>query len=420
LPVELIQISNDNRMPSLKFLSHHLTKLPSLVICFIVISIGSVAQQDIPGILKYSQPIFFNADTTGKIKFVPSKLKPGSELLINNSRTNSNSDTCKTATFYIHLSSATGQLIELKELQTLPNGNFILAGNVTLSNNEQEGLITILSNGGTPISQKQFRISSKPTTLSGLRVLLDGRIVIAGIVHDVTDKVFVSLLNSSLSTAWVKVFDQASQPLKVVVDLVENDQVAFAAQLNSSVVFALLNIDGSLAWSQQVSPSGMDELAGFTQLLWSELGLVINCTRSGSKIVDLIRMGQSNGAILSSSTFCDAATQNNYSDIKTFNARLITAGITKNSANQFKVVRNITATTPNTETEHTYTLPVPVDFSSRCATDNSGDILGVSIPLSGKLFFIKHFASYQSWPEHTKEYTIPTGSKPGCNRKIIY
>jgi len=397
-------------MPSLKFLSHHLTKLPSLVICFIVISIGSVAQQDIPGILKYSQPIFFNADTTGKIKFVPSKLKPGSELLINNSRTNSNSDTCKTATFYIHLSSATGQLIELKELQTLPNGNFILAGNVTLSNNEQEGLITILSNGGTPISQKQFRISSKPTTLSGLRVLLDGRIVIAGIVHDVTDKVFVSLLNSNLSTAWVKVFDQASQPLKVVVDLVENDQVAFAAQLNSSVVFALLNIDGSLAWSQQVSPSGMDELAGFTQLLWSELGLVINCTRSGSKIVDLIRMGQSNGAILSSSTFCDAATQNNYSDIKTFNARLITAGITKNSANQFKVVRNITATTPNTETEHTYTLPVPVDFSSRCATDNSGDILGVSIPLSGKLFFIKHFASYQSWPEHTKEYTIPTGA----------
>ena len=397
-------------MPSLKFLSHHLTKLPGLVICFIVISIGSVAQQDIPGILKYSQPIFFNADTTGKIKIVPSKLKPGSELLINNSRTNSNSDTCKTATFYIHLSSATGQLIELKELQTLPNGNFILAGNVTLSNNEQEGLITILSNGGTPISQKQFRISSKPTTLSGLRVLLDGRIVIAGIVHDVSDKVFVSLLNSNLSTAWVKVFDQASQPLKVVVDLVENDQVAFAAQLNSSVVFALLNIDGSLAWSQQVSPSGMDELAGFTQLLWSELGLVINCTRSGSKIVDLIRMGQSNGAILSSSTFCDAATQNNYSDIKTFNARLITAGITKNSANQFKVVRNITATTPNTETEHTYTLPAPVDFSSRCATDNSGDILGVSIPLSGKLFLIKHFASYQSWPEHTKEYTIPTGA----------
>jgi len=171
-----------------------------------------------------------------------------------------------------------------------------------------------------------------------------------------------------------------------------------------------MNMNGSLAWSQQVSPSGMDELEGFTQLLWSELGLVINCTRSGSKVVDLIRISQSNGAILSSSTFCDASTQNKYSDINTFNARLITAGITKNSANQFKVVRNITATTPNTETEHTYTLSAPVDFSSRCATDNSGDVIGVSIPQSGKLFFIKHFADYQSWPEHTKEYAIPTGA----------
>ena len=397
-------------MPPFKLVSHNLTKLLNLVVFVIVISIGSVAQEDPLNIIKLSLPNFFNSDTSTKIKFIPAKLQRGSELLINNPRKLSSYDTCKTSTFYIHVSAAAGQLIDLKEVQTLPNGNFIFAGNVTLPNSEQEGLITILANDGTMISQKQIRVNSKPTTLSGLKVLLDGRILITGIMHDATDKVFVSLLNSNLSTAWLKIFDQPSTPLKVVVDLVESDQIAFAVQMNSSVVYALMKGDGSLAWSRQVSSSGMDELAGFTQLLWSELGLVINCTRSGLKVVDLIRISQSNGTILSSSTFCDASTQNKYSDINTFNARLITAGITKNSANQFKVVRNITATTPNTETEHTYTLPAPVDFSSRCATDNSGDIIGISIPQSGKLFFIKHFASYQSWPEHTKEYAIPTGA----------
>src|SRR4030095_9063719 len=146
-PVELIQIRNAIIcMPPLKILSHNLTKLLNLVVCGIVISIGSMAQQDPLNIIKHSLPNFFNPDTTNKIKFIPAKLQPGSELLINNSGKQLSYDACKTSTFYIHVFPAAGQLIDLKEIQTLPNGNFILAGNITLPNSEQEGLITILSN----------------------------------------------------------------------------------------------------------------------------------------------------------------------------------------------------------------------------------------------------------------------------------
>lgn len=317
---------------------------------------------------------------------------------------------CNTSTFYIHLPAAAGQKINLKKLQTLPDGKFLIAGNITLANSEEEGFIALMTNSGSISLQKQVRINSKPVRLFGVKVLLSGKILIAGILHDVTDKIFVSLLNTDLSTNWLNIIDPPSLPVKITLDQVENDQIAVAAQLSSSIIYFVMDAAGSILWRKQISPAGLDELVGFGQLLYFELGLVTNCTRSGKKVAELIRIHQGTGATLSSHTIGNGSEEIKYSEAASFSANLITLGILKTAANEFKLVRDIQRTSASIETNHTYTVPGTIDFNTTCAMDNAADVLGFCFPQEGKLVFMRHYSYYQVAPEHTRRYNVPIGA----------
>lgn len=324
--------------------------------------------------------------------------------------TSNNLTECNTSTFFIHFSAATAQKINIKELQTLPDGNFMISGNIKLANSEYEGLICTITNSGTILSQKQIRINNKPVTLFATKVMIDGKIIIAGVLHDVTDKIFISLLNSNLSTVWLNIFEMPSLPIKVSLDYMENEQVCFAVQLSNSLIYSVLNPNGSLLWSKQAFPTGLNDLVGIGHTDFAELNMLSNCTRAGKTVAEILRISQSSGATLSAHTIGSNNNENKYDKITSFNNRFILSGVTKNNFSQYKLVRNIAYNSAEIETEHTYSIVGGIDFNTTSSMDNAGDALGYCIPLQGKFVFIRHFSAYQTAPEYTREYNVPVGS----------
>jgi hypothetical protein len=318
--------------------------------------------------------------------------------------------TCNTSTFYMHLSATSGQKINLKGLQTLPNGNFILTGNITTASSAQEGMLCIMTNSGILVSQSQVRINGNPVTLFSALALLNGKLVITGTLNDGSNKAFVSLLNTDISTDWVKVFDIPSSPMKATLGLTESNQITFAVQLFGSVMYSLLNMDGTVVWNKEAFPAGLDELIGFNESPYAGYALITNCTRMGKKAVDLLRINP-DGTINSSQIIGNGNDENKYDDIKTFNSRVLTLGVVKKGSAQFQLTRDIIGPSANIETEHSYTIPLNIDFNTSSAFDNAGDVMGFCFPQQGKLVFIRHFAYYQTSPEYTREYDVPTGAR---------
>ena len=209
---------------------------------------------------------------------------------------------CNTSTYYMHLKALPGEKIDLKEIVTVTNGNFLLAGNITMVNTEQAGMLCLMGNAGNIILQQQVRINNKPVTIFNAKALVDGSCVISGIVHDVQDEVFVAHLNADLSTNWLQVFTTQAVPQKIVLDLLPDNKVVVAAQTLAGVFYALLNSTGPMVWSQEVSPSGLDDIAGIGHNSAAETNLVLNCTRAGKKLVVLITTSSDDGTVLSAST----------------------------------------------------------------------------------------------------------------------
>ncbi len=325
------------------------------------------------------------------------------------------SASCNTSTFYIRLSSA-GTKIDLKEIQTLPNGNFILAGNTVLANNESEGFIYIMSNDASVVQQKKIRINNLPVTIWDMKVWLDGKITLAGILHDVTDKAFLCMLNNDLTLQWVQQVNWSSTPVKVKLNLYEdaysslNSRIILGVQSSASILYAVTEPNGNFRWLQQVSPVGMIDMAGISTGVWGEIALLSNCIRSGKYTAELLRIKMSDGTLLGVYTAGDGTEEYKFTELNGFNGRSLQAGVVKNASGQFKIVRDIVAYPDMMETEHSYSLPGTVDFNTVCATDNAADAIGISKPAEGKLVFIRHFSNYQTAIEHTREYTVPVNS----------
>ncbi len=316
---------------------------------------------------------------------------------------------CNTSTFNLQLTPAPGQKIELRELQTLPDGNFIMAANITLLNSELEGLLCLLENAGNVISQTQVRVNNKPVTLYDTKVYPDGTIVIAGIVHDATGQVFVSCLNPDLSVKWLEIFSVPSAPGKVTLNLVDDMSVALGVQLPDAIWYCYLDNDGSLKWQKQVAMPGLDALTGFGMVSNTDFSVVLNRTITGRKLSEIFTVAIANGNILSSYLIGNGISEYKYSHSRTFNGRMISTGI-KRSTGGFELVRDINANAAQEEVEHTYTIPESIDFNTSSALDNSGSVMGFCFPQQGKLVFLRHFAYYQTSPENTREYDVPVGS----------
>src|SRR5690242_3004244 len=239
--------------------------------------------------------------------------------------------TCNTSTFYLHLSAASGQKINLKELQTLPDGNFILTGNTTSAASITEGLVIIMSNSGNLVSQRQIRINNNPVTLFATAVMPDGNVVISGMINSEANKTFVALLHEDLSTDWVKVFDMGLATIKTTISLTEDQHITFATQQTNSIIYSLLNADGSVVWTHKASPQGLDELVGFNEATYLGYTMLTNCGVDGKKQVNFLNVNP-DGSLNSSQLMGNGSEEYQYGDVKSFNGRILATGVKKSGA----------------------------------------------------------------------------------------
>ena len=360
--------------------------------------------------ISITNPFRFLPGNDSTRKFNYTTLEQAKKLSLNQTAGRSLA-TCNTTTFYMHLPAAAGEKINLQELQTLPGGDFIAFGNRVLTNNQQEGIIIRMTNGGTIVSQQTLRINNQPATISAARIWASGNIVIAGIINS-TSSVFVAELKDDLSTNWTNVFTVASAPLKVTLDLFALDviDINLAVQLTGSIVYSTLTLAGSLIWSKQVQVEGLTDLIGFNVMLWNQVGLLVNVVRNGKRMVVVHEIEVNSGTITSAHILGNGSTENVGLKSGAFNVRLKMLSVSKKSANEFTLNRDIMYSSKTSEVKHTYTITGKVDFDITGAMDNAGDAMGFCLPKDGTMIFIRHFAYYQTEPEYTREYTVPVGA----------
>lgn len=319
------------------------------------------------------------------------------------------SNTCNTSTFRLAISAGPGLQTDVKEVQTLTNGNFVIAGNSISPGPVSEGLLFIMNNAGVIQAQQRLKINNSSTTLFASRTIEDGSIIVAGSVQDAGGKLFVAAFNNNLIPQWTTLLHIGQLPLKVVVTKAENGTLAVAAQLASSVKYAVLSATGTPLWQQECSPAGIDELAGIGQNNSGQISLIINCTRAGKKVADIITVTETNGAVFSSHITGNGTDEYLFGKVNSFNNRVLLTGVT-NNAGQFKLIRQIMYNSNQTETVHTYDLPLTPGFDVSAANTIAGDAPSFCFPQLGKLVFIRHFADYQTTAEHTRSYDVPVGS----------
>ena len=316
---------------------------------------------------------------------------------------------CNTSTFFKHF-TAGGQKIQIAEVQTLKDGNFLLAGNITLASGQREGILCILSNAGNILAQYQFRINNTPVSIYSLKVKANGKYLIGGVFHDLAvERVFIGQLSSDLSSDWLNMIIVPNAVTELKLDCADNGDVFFAAKMNNLLYYSMLNVSGTQMWSRVSSPAGLDALVGIGHVDYGEISIMTNCTRGGLKIVEHTSVSQATGANITSHILGNGTTENYFTELTSYSNRVIFSGIKKNGA-QFTLTRNIGYNSVSIETEHSYTIPGTVDFNTSSAMDNVGDAMGFCFPAQGKLVFIRQYADYSTSPDLTRQYTVPAGS----------
>lgn len=319
-------------------------------------------------------------------------------------RTNDN--TCRTTTFYLRIPSASGQTTQLADLETLPGGDYMLAGTIVAGGNARKGLLMRLTNAGVIIQQKQLTVNNYGASIANIKVNIDGTMFISGIVDDSNHSVFVAQLNNDLTPVWVKIFVMPGLPQTIFTDVMDDDNITMAVHFNGSIIYALLDPAGNIKWQQQIIPDGLVELVGFTNLNWSQVGLVYNTIRGGKRIAELVEADKNDGHIISTNVKGDGVAENKALAAGSFNVRLNMVTVNKVSGTDFRVHRDILYSSSLVETNHNYPANNNIDFNASAAMDNAGDIIGVSIPSMGKLMLTRHYAYYQTSAVFTREYNI--------------
>ncbi len=317
---------------------------------------------------------------------------------------------CNTSTFQIRF-QAGAEKIELVEIQTMPGGLFVIAANTITSSGQKKGILLLLNNNGTPVQQKAVEINGVPVALATVRITLGGKIVIAGITQSPTPKTILATFSSSFALQWAREYNFSSPPQRLTLEFTPEEAFLLAAQLSGSVVYSLINQTGIPVFTRELTPPGMKELLGFSLVVYTDFMLVVNCETGGKKNVFYAQIHPATGDLMSSHSTYGMAEEYLHTDVTSFNGRLIGVGISKHPSKPFQLVRNIIPSSSYIETEHRYQLPgISNDFNTTLSSDNAGDAIGVCDGAAGQLFFIKHFAAYQTPLEHVKRYPVPTGS----------
>lgn len=321
----------------------------------------------------------------------------------------SDAEICNTTTYFSHIAAPGGKQIELKDIETNPDGNYIVLGNLILPGNKREGFIAVLDNAGNIVSTRIITVGGSATTLFNCKMKSNGDFVVAGLVDDGNNTFFVAMLESTLSLRWLQAIHCPSQPVKITTDIGEFDEILVAAQLSNTIQYASFDEDGSSKWRWAVAPQGLVDLIGFRALYGGFYCLMNNSMRNGLMVTEMIEIYEETGAINNVYTKGNGE-ENKFMVLGAYSGRLLTTGIRKDVGNQFKLERDIFYYSSEMETSHTYTMPVVVDFNCSAAMDNAGDAIGLCNPSLGKLVYLKHFAYYNMRVQASREYNVPVGS----------
>jgi len=330
-----------------------------------------------------------------------------------------NSNTCNTSTFRLRLTAGPGQKIDIKDVLTLADGNFLLAGNSFSSPANSKGLICILNNAGALQLQKDILVNNSPVSIHVAKATYNGTIFITGSVQEGTGKVFLASLNTALLANWVTVLDMGQVPLKMAMTYINDSSLVIAAQFNNEIKYALLNGAGTVQWVRQYSPAGMNSLAGVGHNENSQVSLVVNCTRSGKQVTEIVSFNQTTGAPFSIYTAGNPADEYQFGKVTSFSNRFSMTGVIKLSNGQYKLIRKRQYNASNSELTNTYELPFPAGLDVSSASDVAGDAPAFCFAQLGKLVFVRHFLESNTEPEHTRSYDVGTGSSiAGVSRSL--
>lgn len=318
-------------------------------------------------------------------------------------------DQCNTTTYFSHIAAPAGKRIELTDVETTPDGNYLLLGNIIEAGNKRKGFIIVLDNAGNVLSSRIIQVGGSDITLFTCKMKISGDVVISGLVEDGNNSIFAATLKSDLSIRWLQTIHCPSPPVKTTIDIGEFDEILIAAQVGSSIQYVSFDIDGTFRWRWEVSPQGLVELVGFRALYGGIYCLMNNCMRNGLMVTEMIEMSQQTGTINNVYTKGNGV-ENRFMTLGAYNGRLITTGIRKDIGNQFKLERDIFYYSSQLETSHTYTMPVATDFNCSAAMDNAGDAIGLCNPTLGKLVYLKHFAYYGMRVQASQQYNVPVGA----------
>lgn len=317
---------------------------------------------------------------------------------------------CNNSTFYLRIPAGSYKSILMEDMETMPDGSYIISASVVKADNTKSGLLISIDNKGAMLYQRELKVNNQDVSLSKIKVRYDGSMIISGLMTDGSNKVFVADLNNDLTIRWLRVLQMPSAPATIVADILEFLPISFAVQLPGEIVFGLIDDTGNLVWQKKISPVGLQKLVGFTGMNFEKMCLVNNCVRNGKMLTELYEVDGSNGQILGSNERGNGAEDNAALAVGSFGNRLRILALNKNSAN-FTLQRDITYTSSLAEINHSYSLSANMDFTfSSAALDNAGDIMALSTAQDGKLLLVKQYSDYYTQLSFTTRYNIPVGS----------
>ncbi|MBO9203024.1 MULTISPECIES: gliding motility-associated C-terminal domain-containing protein [Niastella] len=315
---------------------------------------------------------------------------------------------CKTSTYYLRLTPAAGEKIEIRGLQTLIDATIIVAGNITTAGLQQEGLLIRLDNAGNTLLQKTLLINGQPCTLHAVGTLAQGDMIIAGTINNGLNQVFVARLAADLTITWLQQYTAPTSPLQVSMQLSENNRIALAIRITDAVICATINLSGTTLNSSQVSVPNLVDITGYNYSN-STMLLVCNVLETGNRFTRLVEMNVNTGALTAGAQMNNGTDETQYGAMTRFFGRTVLLGILKRPTG-FSLIRNITYQSAGSETQHTYLAPANIDWNSTVGLDNTGRAMGVCVPQDGKLFFLRQPPDYTTSIEHSKSITVPIGA----------
>ena len=317
---------------------------------------------------------------------------------------------CQNTAFFLHVPAPAGQQLRLTDIHTMPGGDYIGAARLVDQNGVVNGLLMRIDNNGMIIFQQTLTIDNQPCSVDDIFVTSDGLVYAMGIIQGGSRKIFITQLNMSLAVNWVKSIELPDQPIRVALTPTEDSAIAWAAQSTAALHYGVFLQTGISRWMRQSSPVNLVELSGIAKMNNTSVAVAYHTQQAGQKSTRFLEVRETDGFIMSDFVSENSADENITQKTSYFNNRHRRLEIRRLATGSFVLKRHLQFSANNNETQHSFEIPGLTDFTASASMDPSGDIMGLCLPATGRLFLLKQFADYQTSLEIAREYQVPAGS----------